>query len=74
MRFVPRLPKKDGPYNPSIGDRVRVIGQDITGTVVRYDLSRVVVLDDDRNTWRFDSDPDGEEGVLYYRSYELKGM
>lgn len=55
-----------------IGQRVKVIGQDITGTVVRYDLSKLVVLDDDRDMWRFDIEPEGEEGVLIFRASELE--
>jgi hypothetical protein len=51
-----------------IGTRVKVIGQDITGTVVRYDLSKLVVLDDDRADWA----EEGEEGVLVYRASELE--
>ena len=51
-----------------IGTRVKVIGQDITGTVVRYDLSKLVVLDDDRDEWA----EEGEEGVLVYRASELE--
>ena len=51
-----------------IGTRVRVIDQDITGKVVRYDGSKLVVLDDDRDEWR----ENDEEGVLVYRAYELE--
>ena len=51
-----------------IGTRVKVIGQDITGTVIRYDLSKLVVLDDDRDEWA----EEGEEGVLVYRASELE--
>ena len=53
----------------NIGARVKVIDQDITGIVVRYDWSnKLVVLDDDRDDWR----EDGEEGVLIYIESELK--
>ena len=56
----------------NIGDRVRVIDQDITGTVVRYDTHdkgyyagcKVVVLDDDRAEWQEQvpvTGPDGTE-------------
>jgi hypothetical protein len=58
-----------------IGQRVKVIGQCITGTVVRYDGAKLVVLDDDRHEWA-DVDRtsgEGEEGVLIYRDYELEG-
>ena len=51
-----------------IGTRVRVIDQDITGKVVRYDGSKLVVLDDDRDEWR----ENDEEGVLVYRASELE--
>ena len=53
-----------------IGQRVKVIDQDITGKVVRYDGSKLVVLDDDRDEWR----ENDEEGVLIYRNYELEGL
>jgi len=53
-----------------IGQRVTVIDQDITGKVVRYDGSKLVVLDDDRDEWR----ENDEEGVLIYRNYELEGL
>ena len=51
-----------------IGGRVKVIDQDITGTIVRYDLNKLVVLDDDRIDWA----KDGEEGVLIFRASELE--
>lgn len=51
-----------------IGQRVKVIDQDITGKVVRYDGSKLVVLDDDRDEWR----ENDEEGVLVYSAYELE--
>ena len=51
-----------------IGTRVKVIDQDITGKVVRYDGSKLVVLDDDRDEWR----ENDEEGVLVYRASELE--
>ena len=58
-----------------IGTRVKVIDQDITGTVVRYDTgNKVVVLDDDRDMWRFDIEPEGEEGVLIYRQSEVEEL
>jgi hypothetical protein len=50
------------------GDRVKVIDQDITGTIIRYDGSKFVVLDDARAEWA----EEGEEGVLVYRDYELE--
>jgi len=60
-----------------IGNRVKVIGQDITGEIVRWDGGRAMVLDDDRDMWRFDlvGDPDvgpeGEEGTLTFSLWEL---
>ncbi len=51
-----------------VGQRVRVVDQDITGVVVRYDVgSKVVVLDDDRDEWA----EDGEEGVLVFRMSDV---
>ena len=51
-----------------IGDKVRVKDQDITGTVIRYDVgNKVVILDDDRNDWI----EDGEEGVLIFSCENL---
>ena len=56
-----------------IGARVKVIDQDITGTVVRYDVgNKIVVLDDNRDEWRFDIEPEGEEGVLIYHQSEVE--
>ena len=56
-----------------IGSRVRVIDQDITGTVVRYDTgNKVVILDDDRDMWRIIEGPEAEEGVLVYRQSEVE--
>ena len=55
-----------------IGARVKVIDQDIFGTVVRYDGSKLCVLDDDRDDWRFDIEPEGEEGILIYRQSEVE--
>ena len=51
-----------------IGQRVKVIDQEITGEVVRYDGNKMVVLDDDRADWA----EEGEEGVLVYRGSELE--
>ena len=58
-----------------IGTRVKVIDQDITGTVVRYDTgNKVVVLDDDRDMWRIIEGPEAEEGVLVYRQSEVEEL
>ena len=54
-----------------IGDRVKVVGQDIHGEIVRWDGGKAVVLDDDRDEWRFDIEPEGEEGTLIYSLREL---
>jgi len=51
-----------------IGQRIRVKDQDITGTVVRYDGSKLVVLDDDRDDWA----EEGEEGVLIFRADDVE--
>ena len=56
-----------------IGSRVKVIDQDITGTVVGYDTgNKLVVLDDDRDMWRITEGPEAEEGVLVYRQSEVE--
>ena len=52
-----------------IGERVKVIDQDITGVVVRHDSdTKLVILDDDRNDWA----EEGEEGVLIFNECELE--
>jgi hypothetical protein len=74
------MPEPDGPqfraerprYNTIggaflLGDRVKVIGQDISGEIVRWDgANKAMVLDDDRDMWRFDIEEEGEEGTLTY--------
>ncbi|MFL0774345.1 MAG: hypothetical protein AB8A39_06245 [Prochlorococcus sp.] len=61
-----------------IGTRVKVIGQNITGTLVRVTnnskkpVGMAVVLDDDRDEWRFDIEPLGEEGTRIYNFSELE--
>lgn len=50
-----------------IGDRVKVVHQDIRGVVVRLDGYKAVVLDDDRTDW---TEPD-EEGVLIFSLSDL---
>ena len=54
-----------------LGDRVKVKDQDIHGEIVRWDGGKAVVLDDDRDEWRFDIEPEGEEGTLIYSLREL---
>lgn len=51
-----------------IGQRIRVKDQDITGEVIRYDGSKLVVLDDDRDDWA----EEDEEGVLILRTSDVK--
>ena len=51
-----------------VGTRVAVRDQDITGTVVRFDGSKLVVLDDDRADWMEDSD----DGTLVFRVEEIE--
>jgi|TARA_Y100000296_G_scaffold86682_1_gene127315 hypothetical protein len=55
----------------TVGQRVRVIEQDITGEVVGFDGLDLIVLDDDRDAWRFDIEEDGEEGTLVFRPDEV---
>ena len=51
-----------------IGDRVEVIGQCITGTIIRYDCGdKVVVLEDDCE-WA----EEGEEESLIFSKSDLK--
>ena len=51
-----------------IGDRVKVIEQDIWGEIVRMDEVKAVVLDDDRDEWM----EEDEEGTLIFRLSELE--
>ena len=51
-----------------IGDKVRVIDQDITGTVIRYDCGNKVVILDDDDSWQ----DENEEASLVYRQTELE--
>ncbi len=53
----------------NIGDRVKVIDQDITGEIVRWDRADAVVLDDDRADWM----EEDEEGTLVFPLYQLEG-
>ena len=60
-----------------IGTSVKVIGQDITGTLVRVTNNgthegKAVILDDDRDMWRFDIEPLGERGTRIYSFSELE--
>jgi len=51
-----------------IGDRVKVIEQDIWGEIVRWDGVKAVVLDDDRADWM----EEDEEGTLIFSVSELE--
>ena len=51
-----------------IGDKVKVINQDIIGTVIRYDCGNKVVILDDDNSWQ----DENEEASLVYRQTELE--
>jgi len=62
-----------------IGTRVKVIGQNITGTLVRVTNNgthegMAVVLDDDRDKWRFDIEPLGERGTRIYSFSQLEAI
>ena len=46
-----------------IGDRVKVVDQDIWGVIVRWDGVKAVVLDDDRADWM----EEDEKGTLIFR-------
>ena len=51
-----------------IGDKVKVIDQEITGTIIRYDCGdKVVVLEDDCE-WA----EEGEEGSLIFSKSDLQ--
>ena len=51
-----------------IGDRVKVIDQNITGEIVRMDGVKAVVLDDDCADWM----EEDEDGTLIFRMSSLK--
>ena len=51
-----------------IGDRVKVIDQDITGEIVRMDGVKAVVLDDDCADWM----EEDEDGTLIFRMSSLE--
>jgi hypothetical protein len=54
-----------------VNDKVKVIGQDITGVIVRVheDTAEIVIRDDDAHMWDDDGEADGE---LTYRPRELE--
>ena len=52
-----------------LGDLVKVRGEDVHGEIVRWDLGRAVVLDDDAGEW---TNPYlGEDGTLVYSLEDL---
>ena len=51
-----------------IGDRVKVIDQNISGEIVRWDSAKAVILDDDRADWI----EEGDDGALVFRVSELE--
>ena len=51
-----------------IGDRVKVIDQDITGKVIRYGWGTKLVILDDDDSWQ----DENEEPSLEYRESELE--
>jgi hypothetical protein len=51
-----------------IGDRVKVVDQEIRGEVIRYDGQKIVILDDEPGQ----DLEDGDEPTLVYRAEELE--
>jgi len=51
-----------------IGDRVKVINQDIIGTIIRYDCGNKVVILDDDDSWQ----DENQEPSLVYSKSELE--
>jgi len=51
-----------------IGDKVKVIGQEIIGTIIRYDCGNKVVILDDDDSWQ----DENEEPSLVYSKSELE--
>ena len=51
-----------------IGDRVKVLDQDISGEIVRWDGTKAVVLDGDRADWI----EEGDDGTLVFRVSDLE--
>ena len=52
----------------TIGDRVKVIDQDITGKIIRYSSGNKLVILDDDDSWQ----DENEEATLEYRERELE--
>ena len=64
--------RRDDGAHYHIGDRVIVVDQPgIRGNIVRWDGGRAVILDDERDTWRFDIEEEGEEGTLTFSLWDL---
>ena len=64
--------RRDDGAHYHIGDRVIVVDQPgIRGNIVRWDGGRAVILDDERDDWRFDIEPEGEEGTLTFSLWDL---
>ena len=52
-----------------IGDKVKVIGQDIFGTIIRKEKNKYVILDDD-DSWQ----EENHLATLEYKDYELEQL
>ena len=52
----------------TIGDRVKVIDQDITGKIIRYSSGNKLVILDDDDSWQ----DENEEPSLVYSKSELE--
>ena len=64
--------RRDDAAHYHIGDRVIVVAQPgITGNIVRWDGGRAVILDNERDSWRFDIEEEGEEGTLTFSLWDL---
>jgi len=64
--------RRDDGAHYHIGDRVIVVDQPgITGNIVRWDGGRAVILDNERDSWRFDIEEEGEEGTLTFSLWDL---
>ena len=64
--------RRDDGAHYHIGDRVVVVDQPgITGNIVRWDGGRAVILDNERDSWRFDIEEEGEEGTLTFSLWDL---
>jgi hypothetical protein len=51
-----------------IGDKVKVVEQDITGTIIRWDSGNKVVILDDDDSWQ----EDGLEASLLFNVSDLE--